>query len=408
MTSLRVIGVAKEFMDAASIDGWLLRDYRYTNPVFHQVIGKRVSNLTRPVWLMIPAHKPPHLLAHSVDVGRFTKSTLDIPDIDVYRNRDEMVRGLDRLVDLCRSHSSKPVIAMEYSPMSELPRVGRVDAGSIELVRSLDVEVVPSGDITQYATERWSEAQLKSHRYAAEELTKIVQEAFQFIGEEIRWQLTEHDVAEFIRGRLERTGLESDDGPVVAFGANSADPHYEPTPDDAALIRRNGWLLIDLWARQKKHPSKDEHSIYADITWVANLGNLQEERQRNVFNVVRDARDAAFEFVVGSVEKGRHPQGWEVDRAAREVVDKAGYGHLFVHRLGHSLGREVHANGVNLDSWETHDTRTLIDGIGVTIEPGVYLPGEFGVRLEMDVYMSPNSPEITTPPQNKLISIETD
>ena len=383
---------AQEFIRASGMRGWLTRDYRYTNPVFLSALGTHVENLTRPAWLYIPGDGDPVVIAHEVDAGRFPPGS---PPIRRYSNRDSMV---DALRDaLPRSGQ----VAMEYSPMYELPRVGRVDAGTIELVRSLGPEVVSSGDVIQHATERWSEKQLASHMTAVESLHAIVNEAFEFVGENVRWALTEHDVAEFIRGRFDRAGLVTEDGPVVAFEEHSSDPHYEPAPGSSAVIRRNGWLLIDLWARVD-----EEDSIYADITWNAHVGGPPAAEQQQVFDVVAAARDAGFRFLEEAVLDGRHPEGWEVDSAARQVISQAGYADYFVHRLGHSLGREVHSNGVNLDGWETRDTRKVIQGVGVTIEPGVYLP-EFGVRSEIDVYMSPDGPIVTGDVQQEVIVIET-
>ncbi len=386
------IAAAQEFMRGSDIAGWLTRDYRYTNPVFEAALGTRVENLTRPVWLYIPAIGDAVLLAHDVDAGRFLEKS---PRVIRYGSRQSMI-------DMLRAAlPSNGKVAMEYSPMCELPRVSRVDAGSIELVRSLGVEVVSSGDVMQYATERWTPEQVASHYYAAESLVRTVKDACAFIGENARWKLREHDVAEFIRGRFDRLGLVTTDGPVVAFNEHSSDPHYEPVAGKDSVIRRNGWLLIDLWAKQKGMPD----SVYADLTWVASLGGQPSAAQAGVFRAVKDARDAAFDHLQTRVRRGDHPQGWELDRIARTTVSKAGFGDYFVHRLGHSLGREVHSNAVNLDDWETRDTRQVIDGIGITIEPGVYLP-EFGVRLEMDVYMSPSGPEITAEKQTDVIVIE--
>jgi Xaa-Pro aminopeptidase len=389
---------AQEFMREANIDAWLTRDYRYTNPVFEAALGQHVQNLTRPVWLYIPRDGEPLLIAHDVDAGRFPAGT---PRVLRFSNRTTMV---ERLSSALRKGAK---VAMEYSPMYELPRVGRVDAGTIELVRSLGVQVVPSGDVLQHATERWSPAQLESHRYAVESLVKTVKDAFKFVGENVRWKLTEHDVAEYIRGRYQRLGLQADDGPIVAFNEHASDPHYEPKPGHDSVIRRNGWLLIDLWARKIATPqAHDAQNIYADITWTACLGGKPSAEQQRVFNTVISARDTAFKLIEDRVLAGRNPQGWEADRAARDVIENAGYGKYFVHRLGHSLGREVHANAVNLDDWETHDTRTVINGIGVTIEPGIYLP-EFGVRSEIDVYMGEEGPEVTAESQHEVVVIET-
>jgi Xaa-Pro aminopeptidase len=261
--------------------------------------------------------------------------------------------------------------------------------------------------VIQYATERWTPDQLQSHFFAVEALDRIVQQAFEYVGENIRWALTEHDIAEHIRGKFDRAGLEFDDGPVVAFNEHSSDPHYDPQPGEAAVIRREGWLLLDLWARKKPSPdAPGELNISADITWTAKLGEPPTPQQQEVFDVVTSARDAAFELLETRVLEGDNPQGWELDRTARSVIENAGYGDYFVHRLGHSLGHEAHSNGVNLDDWETHDTRTVINGLGVTIEPGIYLPG-FGVRSELDVYLGEDGPEITGERQSKIVQIET-
>ena len=388
---------ARQYLQSEGIDGWLTRDYRYTNPVFEAALGARVEHLTRPVWLWIPANGDPELLAHDVDTGRFPA---DSPVVNGYANRDQMISGLQTFVGTSKA------VAMEYSPLYELPRVGRVDAGTVELIRSLGPEVVSSGDVIQYSTERWTPDQMQSHFFAIQALDNIVKQTFKYIGENIRWALTEHDIAEHIRGRFDRAGLEFDDGPVVAFNEHSSDPHYDPQPGDSAVIRREGWLLIDLWAR-KKPDFAGQRNISADITWAAKLGEPPNQQQMEVFNAVTGARDAAFELLENRVLEGDNPQGWELDRAARSVIDKAGYSDYFVHRLGHSLGYEVHSNGVNLDDWETRDTRTVINGVGVTIEPGIYLP-EFGMRSEMDVYLGEDGPEVTGNRQTEIFQIETD
>ncbi|MDA1280506.1 MAG: M24 family metallopeptidase [Chloroflexi bacterium] len=390
---------ARRYLQSSGLAGWLTRDYRYTNPVFEAALGRRVEHLTRPVWLWIPSDTEPGLLVHEVDAGRFPPGS---PEIASYGSRTQMVDGLKALLGHAGATGK---IAMEYSPLYELPRVGRVDAGTIELVRSLGAEVVSSGDVIQYATERWTPDQLQSHFFAVKALTRIVKETFRYVGENIRWALTEHDVAEHIRGKFDRAGLEFDDGPVVAFNEHSSDPHYDPQPGDSVVIRREGWLLIDLWAR-KKQSNPGEQNISADITWTAKLGGPPNSMQQEVFNTVVEARDTAFDLLETRVLEGNNPQGWELDRAARDLIEKAGYGQYFVHRLGHSLGHEVHSNGVNLDDWETHDTRTVIDGVGVTIEPGIYLP-EFGVRTEMDVYLGEDGPEVTEDRQTEIFQIET-
>ena len=398
------LSAAREYMNGVGIAGWLTRDYRYTNPIFFAALGYRPNNLTRPVWLWIPCDSDPLILAHEVDLKRFDSGEMEISG---YRNRDEMISGLRGFLP-----DDGGKVAMEYSGLYELPRVGWVDAGTVDLIRSFGVEVVSSGDVSQYATERWSAGQLVSHRYAMSEVLDAVHEAFKFVGENVRWKLTEHDVAEFIRGRFDRSGLFTDEGPVVAFDANSSDPHYEPKSDASSIIRRDGWLLIDAWAKVSDMSilgdvgvSMSGESVYADITWVAKIGSEPSVEQSNVFESVKHGRDTAFEFLQFQHRSGESVQGWQVDRVARECIDADGYGDFFVHRLGHSLGVEVHSNAVNLDDWETHDTRLLMPGIGVTIEPGIYLP-HFGVRLEMDVYVSEDDVEITGARQDEIVLIE--
>lgn len=395
---------AREYMSGVGISGWLTRDYRYTNPIFFAALGYRPNNLTRPVWLWIPCDGDPRILSHEVDLKRFDVGGMEISG---YRNRDEMIAGLR-----CFMPDDGGKVAMEYSGLYELPRVGWVDAGTVELIRSFGVDVVSSGDVSQYATERWSAGQLSSHRYAMSEVLDAVHEAFKFVGENVRWKLTEHDVAEFIRGRFDRSGLFTDEGPVVAFDANSSDPHYEPAPDDSSIIRRDGWLLIDAWAKVSDMSVlvdsgvlMSDESVYADITWVAKVGGEPSVEQRRVFESVKRGRDTAFEFLRDRHRSGESVQGWQVDRVARECIEADGYGDFFVHRLGHSLGVEVHSNAVNLDDWETRDTRLLMPGIGVTIEPGIYLP-RFGVRLEMDIYVSEDDVEITGARQDEIVLIE--
>ncbi|MBM3946726.1 MAG: M24 family metallopeptidase, partial [SAR202 cluster bacterium] len=207
---------------------------------------------------------------------------------------------------------------------------------------------------------------------------------------------TEWEVAGFIRDEYAREGLEATEGPTVAVNAHASDPHFEPSPDEARPIQPGDWVLIDLWAR-----GHAADAIYADITWVGCVGSRVPPEHRKVFQAVIGARDAALEFIAEAFREERRVQGWQVDQVARRYITKAGYGKAFTHRLGHSLGHEVHGDAVNLDSWETKDTRELLTGLGVTIEPGLYLP-QFGVRSEIDVYLSARGPEVTTPPQREV------
>ena len=389
------------YLQENAITGWLVRDYQYSNVVLWELFGERVENLTRPVWLWIPASSQPKMICHTVDVKRFRSQKQMIKP---YKNREEMLAELKGLFG--EFDVDRPVVAMDYSANYNLPRVSRIDAGSLELIKGFDVDVISSENVMQFSLERWTQEQLESHRSAVSGLNRAIKDAFAFVGENIRWKLTEHDVAEFIRGRLDMFGIEYDGGPVVAFDKNTSDPHYEPRPESASIIRRDGWLLIDLWGRKKIVTGNQNLPISGDITWVAKIGSEPTRRQKQVFEVVRSARDTAFKYLESTVLSGRYPEGWEIDQVARDVIIESGYGEYFIHRLGHSLGHRVHSNGVNLDNWESHDTRQVIPGIGVTIEPGIYLP-DFGVRLEMDVFINEDGPEITVEKQEEIFLIET-
>ncbi|MFP6679322.1 MAG: Xaa-Pro peptidase family protein [Dehalococcoidia bacterium] len=392
-----VLSGASEYLSQTGIDGWLLYDYRGSNPILWNLIG-HVDHVTRPCWFLVPSNGDPVLLTHQVDAGRFASmvETAHSQNVRIdqlsFGSRDQMVSELAAML----KNSQK--IAMEYSSEAALPRVSRIDAGTVELVRSFSVEVVSSADVLQYSTERWSPQQLESHRVAMEGLVKTAHDAFAFIGENINWKLTEHDVAEFIRGRFERLNLIAPDGPIVAVNQHASDPHYEPTPETAAVVRKNSLVLIDLWA-----VSPEPGSVFGDITWTGFTGEPTPKHEE-VFNAVAEARDSAVSFMQTEFNKGREIEGWEVDRVAREMIVKKGYGDFFVHRLGHSIGLEVHSNGVNLDDWETHDTRKLIPGVAVSVEPGIYLP-EFGIRSEIDVFFGEPGPEVTGEIQGQIVRI---
>ena len=388
---------AREYLSESGIDGWLLEDYRGSNPILWNLIGN-VGHITRPCWFFVPSEGDPVLLAHEVDAGRFSSMVESAGTQDVQIQVRRFGSRVQMLSELGEMLSGRQKVAMEYSLKAALPRVSRIDAGTVELVRSLGVEVVSSGDVLQYSTERWTPVQRESHQVAMDGLVRTVHDAFAFIGENINWKLTEHDVAEFIRGRFERLDLVAPDGPIVAVDAHASDPHYEPAPDTSAIVRKNSLILIDLWA-----VSAEPGSVYGDITWTGFTGEPTPKHEE-VFRVVADARDAAVNFMQDAFSSGRELEGWEVDRTARNVIEKAGYADYFVHRLGHSIGFEVHSNGVNLDDWETHDIRKLIPGLAVSVEPGIYLP-EFGIRSEIDVFLGEHGPQVTGEIQQEIVKI---
>ena len=398
LSSRGVLREAQEFMGQHHLgpDAWLVYDYRGSNPIFWEVLrglgptGDTLGMVTRPCYILVPASGEPALLVHHVDAGKFQGAGIKLV---VYRNRQTMLDGLQILLP------KEGRVAMEYSHLGAIPRASKVDAGTVELVRSLGVEVVSSADLLQFTTQRWSQAQLSSHTRSAEKLGCIVLEAFRYIEENLCHGPTEYQVAEFIRERFRQEGLGTPDGPIVAVNAHASDPHYEPPPEASSVIGQGDWVLIDLWAKETAGDG-----VYADITWVAYVGDEAPEEHQRVFQVVTGARDSALEYLVSSARQGVTVQGRQVDAVARDHIVRHGYGDYFTHRLGHSISREVHGDAVNLDGFETEDGRSIIPGICFSIEPGIYLP-EFGVRSEIDVFMGEEGPYPTTPIQRDVVLI---
>jgi Xaa-Pro aminopeptidase len=389
MANERMLTDAREFMQAEGLPGWLIFDYLGCNPVLNQVATPS-GHVTRPVFLYVPANGQPRLLTHHVDAGKFSDAGVATV---VYSSRTSLEAALQETIGAAGR------VAMEYSPRNSLPRVSRVDAGTVELVRSMGPEVVSSADLMQYATQRWSPEQLAGHRRAADLLGRIVNEAFDLIGQRLDQQPTEFEIAEFIRRRFREEGLTTTDGPIVSTNAHCSDPHYEPAATGSSVIAPSDWVLIDLWAREDV-----PGSVYADITWTAYVGDDPPPHCREVFDIVLGARDAALDFLQDQYARGETVQGWQADDIARRYISDQGYGEYFTHRLGHSIYHTVHGEGVNLDNFETHDTRRVIPGVGFSIEPGIYLP-EFGVRSEIDAYMSEDGPYASSPVQRDIVLI---
>lgn len=391
MIGATALADAQAYLQANDLDGWLVYDFQGSNPVFSQVVTGGPRHTTRRCYLFIPPRGAPTLLLHHVDANRL--ADLGWP-IRTYLDLVDMDAGLRALLDGCRK------LAMEYSPGCALPVVSRADAGTVERIRSLGPDVVSSADLLQYAVARWTPEQLALHRSAARKLGDVVCQTFAFIGRNLKGDVAESDVVAHMRELFAQCGLVAEHGPVVGVDAHSGDPHYEPTPTIRAPIRPEQWVLVDLWAKER-----EAGAVYADITWVAYTGSTLPRPQRHVFEVVKEARDLALRFLAEAHRQGRPVEGWEVDQVARRHVEAAGFGRQFTHRLGHSLGVAVHSNGVNLDGFETHDTRKIIPGVGFSVEPGVYLP-DFGVRSEVNVYVGHSGPEVTTPVQQEVVLIE--
>lgn len=388
--------IQRALREQPGLDGWLFYDFRHLDPIAYRVLLLDPSiHVTRRWYYWIPAVGTPVKLQHRIE-----PHVLDgLPgEARLYVSWREQQAALGTLLQ------SATRIAMQYSPMNAIPYLSRVDAGTLELLRSWGLEVVTSADLVQQFEAVWDDAQLISHQVAASGLRAIVDETFTFIGTSLAagHQLTEYGVQQYILSRMQARGLVTSSPPIAAVNAHSADPHYGPSAEGSAPIRRGDLVLIDLWAKQP-----EPRAVYADITWTGFVGAVVPARQQAVFQIVRQARDAAVAFVHQRVRDGAFPYGWEVDDVCRQVVQRAGYGEYFVHRTGHSIGEEVHGNGANIDNLETQDARRLLPGTCFSIEPGIYLPEDFGIRSELDVYVSADDAVVYGQPvQTELVAID--
>lgn len=373
----RIAVIQRSLREQGDCDGWLFYDFRGSDPLSYRILQLDAAmHVTRRWYYWIPAEGSPGKLVHRIE-----PHVLDcLPgEVSLYVSWEQQQEMLERLL-----HGSRRV-AMQYSPLNAVPYVSRVDAGTIDLVRGLGPEVVSAADLIQSFEAVWTEGQLESHQYAAAALRRIVDEAFAHVRDSILNDrgLTEFGLQQFILARIHDAGMVASSPPIAAVNEHSADPHYGPAPAGSATIRRDDLVLIDLWAKRA-----EAGSVYADITWTAYAGSRVPAIQQGIFDLVRQGRDAALRFVQEQIMSGQRPFGWEVDQTCRRVIASAGYGEQFVHRTGHSIGEEVHGNGANIDGLETRDTRRLLPRTCFSIEPGIYLPGEFGIRSELDVYIA--------------------
>jgi Xaa-Pro aminopeptidase len=364
-------------LQAEHIDGWLLYNFRDSNIFATRLLAlpKHIM-FTRRYFYYIPAQGEPRKLVHRIEEWNLDA----LPGgKSIYLSWRSLEEGLAQLL------SGATHVAMEYSPRCAIPYVSTVDAGIVELVRGTGVDIVSSANLIQYFEARWDEGQWKENKESAAHLYQIVQEAFGFIRRNIQSNtpITEYDVQQCMAAEFQKRGLITSSDPNCSVNANSANPHYEPTKEIHSPLRRGDYVLLDLWAK-KNTP----RSVYADITWMGFLGETVPDEFEKIFQIVKGGRDAALEFVRSSIPAGKIIHGYEVDDAARKYIAQHGYGEYFVHRTGHSIGEEVHGNGANMDNLETRDERTIIPQTSFSIEPGVYLRDRFGVRSEIDVYIS--------------------
>jgi Xaa-Pro aminopeptidase len=374
------------------LDGWLFYDHHRRDPIAYRVLKINPPLCTRRWYYLIPAEGEPSKLIHRVE----RQNLAGLPGRELeYSSWKEQHAGLKKILE------GKSRIAMQYSALNDIPYVGLVDAGTIELVKSLGVEVVSSADLVQLFEARWSEDGLASHLAAGKVVHAAVRAGFGAIRDAVRSGkgITEYDIHQAMLRVFEGGGVVTDEGPVVAVNRNTANPHYMPMRDRSLPIGVNDFVLLDVWGKMNK-----PGAVYFDITWTGFVGTEVPRRYAEVFETVREARDAAVDFVQAAMKSGRTIYGYEVDDVARGIINRRGYGQYFVHRTGHSIGEDVHGNGANIDNFETRDTRQIIPRICFSIEPGIYLP-EFGVRSEVNVFVEESGARVTGEIQPAIVPI---
>jgi Xaa-Pro dipeptidase len=377
------------------LDGWLLYDFRGQNVLARRVIDLPAEKfLSRRWFYFVPASGEPRKLVHRIEDGALDH----LPGGKaVYLRWQELEAGVGKLLGGARR------VAMEYVERNANPYVSRVDAGTIELVRSFGAEPVSSGDLVQLFEACWDDEQWRLHLEAAQHTRSAYDLAFAFIAERVRRDgaVRESAVQQCILDHFAKHGLVTDHPPIVGVGPHSGDPHYAPTPATDAPIQAGDFVLIDLWAKLDK-----PRAVYSDLTWTCFVGETVPERYESVFRVVAQARDAAIGRVRQAFAKDEPLQGWQVDDAARAVIEQAGYGRHFIHRTGHSIGQETHGNGANMDNLETHDQRRVLRRTCFSVEPGIYLP-EFGVRSEVNVFVDGDGTVHVTggEPQSRVVPL---
>jgi len=374
------------------IDAWLFYDHHRRDPIAYRVLGlPDTLMVTRRWFYLIPAQGDPVKLVHKIEAGH----------LDSLPGAKRKYAGWQELFDNIKAILGNYCnIAMQYSPNNSVFTISLVDAGTVEIVRGMGKNVVSSADLVAQFEATFTDEQVQTHFAARDAIDAITASAFQEIGRRARDGGTnEYAMQQWFMEAFRRENLVTDDPPIVAVNANSGNPHYEPHAEGSAPIREGDFVLLDVWAK-KNTPG----AVYYDITWTGYVGKAPSDKQREIFQIVRDARDAGVKTVLDASAAGQRIAGWQVDRATRDHIRKAGYGDYFIHRTGHSIGTEVHANGANMDDLEIHDERQILPNSCFSIEPGIYLP-EFGVRSEVNILVRPNRAEVTGKIQREIVTI---
>jgi Xaa-Pro dipeptidase len=381
----------------AGFDGWLFYDHHHRDPIAGRILGlDEKAHITRRWYYFVPAAGEPRKLVHRIEQGRLDS----LPGTKTqYSSWQELAAGLEAM--LAGAHR----LAMQYSPNNAIMYVSMVDAGTVEFLRGLGKEIVSSADLVSQFEAVLSEEQVASHTVAQRAIDAILAEGWKEIGRRLRPSsggaslLTEFDHVQWLSEAMRREGLVWENGPNVSANANSSDSHYEPTAERSAAIREGDFVLIDIWGRLDQPAS-----VFYDITWTGVVGREPTGREQQIFEIVRNARDAAIAAVESAFAEGRAIQGFEADDAARGVIRAAGFGEFFTHRTGHNIAQELHGSGAHLDNLETHDERRLLPHTCFSVEPGIYLP-EFGVRSEVNMLTAPGKAWVTGRIQRELVRI---
>ena len=372
-------------------DAWLLYDFRGINPAATRVLGIHGMG-TRRFFALLPREGKAIALAHRIELAAFDGFPGEVRPYAAWPELHEQLRAL----------VGGKTVAMEISPRDAVPYLDRVPHGVVELIEASGAHVVSSGVLVSRFAARWSPAELAGHRRAAEAIAEIAVATLQWAGSELARgaEVREAATQSRVMDAFTRAGLVTDHPPIVGFQANAANPHYEPRAGSDRRLAAGEVMLLDLWA------GVSLGSVFADQTWMGFAGREPSTEVRGAWDVVRGARDAAVALLRERWKNKQPVTGAAVDDAARAVIRAAGLGEYFVHRTGHSIDRELHGSGPHIDNFETADERTLIPGVGFSVEPGVYLPGRFGVRSEINVYMGESGPEVTPrQPQQELLLV---
>ncbi len=364
-------------MHEAGTDAWLLSNFRESNVIASRLLGlTSETHQTRRWALLIPAEGEPRGLVHRIEPH--LAEGMPGP-VRFYSSQTEYEEGLREMLN------GVPEVAMEYSPNNALPVVAKVDAGTVELIRSFGTSVVSSGELIARLESRLEGWQIESGIRAGKACREVMMSAFGFIRRNVGAgeKITEFDVVQYILERFDERGLVTDHDPNCSVGPNSANPHYQPTRENASVIGSGSFVLIDLWAKEQR-----EGSVYGDITWTGYVGEEVPEEYAKVFEIVRMARDLSARAVSEAFAEGVEITGARLDDKARTVIADAGYAEYFIHRTGHSISTDLHGAGTNLDNFETRDERPILPATSFSIEPGIYLPGKFGIRSELDVIIT--------------------